>query len=425
MEIDRVSNQFPMDNSMQNKLNILMITHHRRHKIFPRSYAIAHAMVQRGHKVTLITISDRSKWGILDADWDGVRVVETPDLLWGQLRSGWDLWNLINRIIYLCQDKGPYDFVHCFETRPATIYPALLYCRQHKLPLLTDWNDWWGRGGLVDEVRPVWYRFLFGGVETYYEEAFRKRGVGTTVISSALARRAAGLGVQPERILHLPGGAFPDFFQQQQKSNFRKRIGLDLSIPVIGFSSLDSHLDLDIILRALSIVAERYPTVKLMITGRPAKSIFDLAKAHGVEDNLYLTGFLPYEELPHYLGCADLFVLPLADKVYNTGRWPNKICDYMSLGRPTISNPVGDIKTLFEEHEIGLLVRWDPVDFSEKIIYLIENPDVAEKLGDNARRVAVTEYDWNLLVQRLEDFYYVLLNESDNPKASGLSQLII
>jgi glycosyltransferase involved in cell wall biosynthesis len=400
---------------MQNKLNILMITHHRSHKIFARSYAIAHALAQRDHKVTLITISDQSRWGINSTNWDGVRVVETPDLLWGQLRSGWDPWNLINRVIYLCQDKGPYDLVHCFETRPATIYPALLYCQQHRLPLMTDWNDWWGRGGLVDEIRPRWYRFLFGGVETYYEEAFRKQGAGVTVISSALAKRAASLGVPSERILHLSGGASPGFFQQQQKADFRKRIGLSISIPIIGFSSLDTHLDLDIILQALSIVAERYPTVKLMITGKPAKSILDLAKAYGVEANLYLTGFLPYEDLPGYLGCADLFVLPLADKVYNVGRWPNKICDYMSLGRPTISNPVGDIKILFEEHEIGFLARWDPVDFSEKIIYLIENPDVAEKLGDNARYIAVTEYDWKFLIQRLENFYYALLSKSYNP----------
>jgi glycosyltransferase involved in cell wall biosynthesis len=88
----------------------------------------------------------------------------------------------------------------------------------------------------------------------------------------------------------------------------------------------------------------------------------------------------------------------------------------MSLGRPTISNPVGDIKTLFEDHEIGFLARWDPADFSEKIIYLIEHPDVAEKLGDNARNIAVTEYDWKILIQRLEDFYYMLLNKSYNPE---------
>jgi hypothetical protein len=170
---------------------------------------MAKHLVQRGHKVSLIVTADHRKFGTGESTWDGVHIIETPDLLWGQLRSGWDLWNLVNRVIYLSQDKDPYDLVHCFETRLATIYPALLYCRQHKLPLLTDWNDWWGRGGLVDEVRPRWYRFLFGGVETYYEGAFRKQGSGVTLISSALARCAAGLGMPSKHICHLPGGTAP------------------------------------------------------------------------------------------------------------------------------------------------------------------------------------------------------------------------
>jgi glycosyltransferase involved in cell wall biosynthesis len=371
---------------------------------------MAKYLVQRGHKVTLMVIADHRKVGIVESEWDGVDIIETPDLLWGQLRSGWDMWNLINRMIFLSQIKSPYDLVHCFETRPSTIYPALFYCRKHKVPLVTDWNDWWGRGGLIDEVRPRWYRFLFGGIETYYEEAFRKQGVGVTVISSALAKRAENLGVPVEHICHLPGGTFPRLFPRREKLDCRKHVGLPLSIPILGFSSLDSHLDLDVVLQALAIVAKRYPETKLVITGKPSKSVIKLAEAYGVESNIQMTGFLQQDELPWHLGCADLFVLPFADKVYNVGRWPNKICDYMSLGRPTISNPVGDIKTLFESHEIGLLSRWDPVDFSEKIIYLIEHPNVADKLGDNARNIAVTLYDWKLLIRKLEDFYCMLLS---------------
>ena len=396
--------------ALNEKLNILMVTHHRRFKSRPRSHAMAKHLVQRGHKVTLIVIADQRRFGVVNSEWDGVQVIETPDLLWGQLRSGWDPWDLLNRILYLSHNHEHFDLIHCFETRPATIYPALLYSRRHDIPLVTDWNDWWGRGGLIDEVRPAWYRLLFGTVETYYEEAFRTQGAGLTVISSALGRRAEGLGVSPERILHLPSGTFPEIFRPREKMICRERFGLPLSTPVIGFSSLDSHLDLGVVLRALSIVARQYPNVKLIITGKPSNAVVELVRTYSVESNVHLTGYLQDEELPWALSCADLFVLPLADKVYNVGRWPNKICDYMSLGRPTVSNPVGDIKGLFEDHKIGVLASWDPVDFSEKILYLLKNPEIAFRLGDNARDAAVTVYDWKLLVCRLEEFYATLLN---------------
>jgi len=386
-----------------------MISHHRRYKSRARSQAMARYLVQNGHQVSLMVIADFRRVGIVETVWDGVHIIETPDLLWGSLRSGWDPWDLVARILYLRQAQEPYDLVHCFETRPVTIYPALFYCRSHHLPLVTDWNDWWGRGGLIDEVRPPWYRFLFGGMETYYEEAFRKQGAGVTAISSALMKRAASLGVPPEHSLLLPGGASPDFFPIKTKQECRERVGLPLSTPILGFSSLDSHLDLEIVMQALVIVAKRYPAVKLIITGTPAKSILELAKAYGVAGHLYLTGFLSYAELPWVLGCADLFLLPFANKISNVGRWPNKLCDYLSLGRPTIANPVGDLRTLFENHEIGLLARWDSEDFAEKIINLLEHPDLAARLGKNARHLAETVFDWKILICQLEKFYGSLL----------------
>jgi len=276
---------------------------------------------------------------------------------------------------------------------------------------LTDWIDWIGRGGLINVNRPRWYGPFFGGIETYYEEAFRARAAGLTVITPALAQRAIGLGVQPDHICHLPNGTLPDLFLPRSQEECRQKVGLPLGDPVIGFSSSDTHLDLEIIMAALAIVAKKYPTVKLLMTGQVKKTVFDLARTHGVEQYLHLTGFLPYEELPWHLGCADVFVLPFPDTIYNNGRWPNKIGDYMSIGRPTVSNPYGDIKSLFDEYQIGLLADFDPQDFAKKIITILENPSLAFQLGETARWVAETKLSWQILIKRLEEFYFQILDQ--------------
>jgi glycosyltransferase involved in cell wall biosynthesis len=399
-------------------LNVLMITHHRRLKIGGRSYPMAKALVRKGHKVTLMTISNRRRFGTVEYMDHGIRLIETPDLLWGQLRSGWDLWDTLNRFHYLGQDRTPYDLVHCFETRPATIYPALHYLRRKPVPLITDWNDWWGRGGIIDEARPAWYRTLFGPIETYYEEAFRTRGDGLTVISTALLQRGVGLGMDRERICYLPGGVQEGALDVPDKEACREWIaaydtergsvyaGTD---PILGFASADSHWDLDIIMDALALVAEKYPRTRLMITGKAGEEILSLARSRGVEQNIELTGWVDREALPYYLGCADVFLLPFPDAIRNVGRWPNKIGLYMGVGRPTVTNAVGDIKPLFEQHNVGLVAEWDPLDFAQKILYLLENPETATRLGQEARQVAATEYDWSSLITRLETFYETTL----------------
>jgi len=391
-------------------MNILMISHRWQRGAFARSHAMAWQLVQKGHHVTLVLVSEYGRLHFKEYEWEGVHTVDTPDMLWGRMRSGWDPWNALSRIYFLNRDKTPYDLVHCFETRPATIYPALFFVKRKGLPLLTDWNDWYGRKGLIEVNRPKWYRYLFGWVETYYEEAFRAKAAGLTVISKSLAQRALQLGVSPERLCHIPGGAFLDWFVYRSKQDCRRHVGLSEVDIVLGFSSADSHLDMRIVFASLAIVAHKYPNVKLMITGKVKQSVLSLAEDCKVLDRLWCVGYLPFEELPWYLGCADIFLLPMEDRPYNRGRWPNKMCDYMSLGRPTVANPVGDIKDLFDRHQVGYTADWDENDFAEKIMMLIANPEQCEVIGRSARQVVEQEYDWRILAGKLFDFYQLILS---------------
>jgi len=226
---------------------------------------MAKYLVERGHHVTLIVIADRRRLGVVEGEWGGVRIVETPDLLCGKLRSGWDPWNTFNRILYLHRHNRPYDLAYCFETRPATIYPVLDYLHRRPVPWITEWIDWWGRGGIIDEFRPGWYRILFGRVETYYEEAFRARADGLTVISTALAERAVGLGVERERICILPNGTQPEVFSVPETAACRHRVGLDVTGPVIGYCSLDTHLDLALMIEVLAQIVRQYPDVMMLV----------------------------------------------------------------------------------------------------------------------------------------------------------------
>jgi glycosyltransferase involved in cell wall biosynthesis len=402
--------------NMNKPLSIFMITHHRRYRTAGRSQVIAQHLVKRGHHVTLLATADERRFGVRESQWDGIRVIEAPDLLWGKLRSGWDLWSLVNRYLSLNKEEKKYDLIHCFETRPGTIHPAMYYARKHNLPLFSDWNDWFGRGGIIDVLRPKWYRLFFGGMETYYEEAFRPRCVGTTVISRALANRAERLGINRGRICYLSGGVIPGKYVNHSLAECRAHLSLSPNAPLLGFASADSHLDMNQIFASLAIIAKKFPAVKLIVTGKMNSKVIDSAKEYGVAENILPTGFLPIDEFSWWLGAADVLLLPFPDTIYNIGRWPNKVGIYMSLERPIVTNPVGDVKSLVENHQVGLLAEEDPVDYSNKIIHLLKNPELARQLGRNGRKAALTNYNWETLIGRLEEFYSHILDMEKTPQ---------
>ena len=397
-------------------LSILMVTHHRKFKMYNRPFPMSEYLAKRGHDVTLLVTADTNRMSIQTEVINNVTIVEIPDLLWGRLRSGWDLWNGFRKLLYLLQNERKFDIIHVHETRPATILSVLPFARWKKIPLVIDWNDWWGgEGGVIDEIRPWWYRWTFGWVEAFFEEYFRKFADGTTAISNALKDRAIGLGISPESILQLPGGAKSDKYPFVAKEQCRVETGLPKNGPILGFSSLDSHLDMDLVFEALQHIVERKPTCKLIITGSANSRVQQLADRFGVGGSVIWTGFVPSEEFMVYLGCCDLFLMPLADKMYNRGRWPNKITDYITVGRPVLANPIGDMADLVERFDIGILTGWDSVQFANAAINLLDNYDLLSRMGQNARCLAEGEFSWSNLVARLERFYRQVLNDYRGP----------
>src|SRR5437016_4768049 len=192
---------------MRESLKILFVTHQRRSRIHARAFPWAAALAARGHVVDVMCHADRERWRTRYEETSGVRIIHNPDMLVGALRQGWDPICAGRRAFLLFREKRPYHIIHCLDTRPAVVLPSLAYARAQGTAIVSDWIDWWGRGGLITERRPLWYRALFGGFETFFEERFRKKLDGLTTISSALLERGVRLGVPRERCLRVPGGA--------------------------------------------------------------------------------------------------------------------------------------------------------------------------------------------------------------------------
>ena len=338
-------------------MKILLVTHHTWAKSFARPFPIAEHLANAGHDVTLICTSDKNRMRWHEDVIDGVRVLHAPDLLWGRLRSGWDMWATIRKFVWMKRRLGEFDIVHLFETRPSVIIPFRLARGAMRGPVAIDWNDWWsGEGGIIDSLRPGWYRKTFGLIEGWFENYYRDSADGSTAISSALFQRILALDVDPKSVVRLTGGTRPDSFKAKSVVECRKEIGITHDDPIIGFSSLDSHIDLELVLNALAILAKKFPKISLLVTGRPSDVLMHLAQDRGLEERIYQSGFVPFESLTTYLGAANICVLPLPDTTYNRGRWPNKITDYATAGRPTVTNPVGDMGDLVTEHDMGLLI---------------------------------------------------------------------
>ncbi|MCL4460032.1 MAG: glycosyltransferase family 4 protein [Chloroflexi bacterium] len=389
-------------------MRILMLNHNVVWRsTFYRCFNFAKQLVRRGHELTVVTISPIRRMGFKEYFQDGVKIVESPDTLWGIMRTGWDPWDTLMRLLRLRHE--PYDLVHGFDCRPVVIFPSLFTKNKWGIPFVSDWADWWGKGGVIEERPNKLIKIFFGAVETYFEEGFRHKADALTVISTALRERARGLGIPAERILHLPGGSDVETWIPLPKDKVRAEVGLSPDDKVAAFSGF-VHYDLELVLRSFGKVCQTFPKARLILTGQSSPLTGKIGREMDIVDNIMDLGIVPYQEVGKYVSCADVCLLPFANKIANIGRWPNKVGDYMALGQPIVSNPVGDIKTLFESERIGLLAQDNAEDFAAKIVQLLDDPHLAAEMGENARRVALEKYSYEQLARRLENYYHTILD---------------
>lgn len=368
-----------------------------------RAHYFSRILVKRGHQVTLMAMSPHSRLRLRERDADGVHLVETPDLLPGTLRSGWDIWDAFRRVLWL---KGhSFDLVHAFESRPVVLWPALV-TQQRGAKLVMDWCDWLGRGGSVEERPNRIVRTVLRPVETFFEEHFRTRADGTLVINMFLRDRAVALGVRPESVEVIRNGS-DTRIQPLDRLTARRAVGLPPDEPLVGYVGNIYTRDAELMALAFNRVQRAIPRARLVLVGYFNRSIEPL-----LDDPMAVirTGGISLNQVHQYLAACDLCWLPLCASNANRGRWPGKLNDYMAVGRPVVSTGTGELADLIPRYQLGVVARDDADDFGAQTVALLADADRCERIGKTARQAAEEVFSWEQRVDELQVFYQRVLN---------------
>lgn len=392
-------------------MKLLFLNHNVRGRgTYVRAYHLARELVRRGHEVTLVTTSERDRMRIREEDSEGVRVVEVPDLWWGPARTGWDPYNTLRRIRHL--RSSTFDLVHAFDSRPAVVLPALRVAADTGAPLVMDWADWWGRGGTIQERSGWAVRTFFGPIETWFEESFRTRAQGATVISSALRERCIELGVPAERVLHLPDGSRPWNGPAVDRAAARVALGLN-DAPVLVHVGVAHPGDAALLFEAFRRARTEEPAMKLVMAGAYRGAVpADLAASRAVR----VTGYLEADDLRQWLAAADACVAALRDTIANRGRWPSKINEYLAAGRMTVMTNVSDLAGRVRAAGAGRVATPEPGALARAMVDAVRDRE-DRTLAEQRARTLAASLAWDRLAGVLDDFYASVLGARAVPLA--------
>lgn len=236
---------------------------------------------------------------------------------------------------------------------------------------------------------------------------------GTTrllVVSNALCSYVLRYGATPARVTVLPNGVdITRFTPFRVSTNLRQSLGIEPDAFVIGFSgSLKPWHGVDLLLHAFAHLQARNSKLRLLIVGNGPQrdALVSRASKLGIAESVIFTGSVPHHQMASMLATMDVGVAPYLD-VPNFYFSPLKLYEYMATGLPIVASNAGEISTVVQHGETGLLYSpGNQNELIEQLTRVISDRALAARLGSQAR-CSVEQHSWDRNAQTVIDLVRV------------------
>jgi glycosyltransferase involved in cell wall biosynthesis len=225
-------------------------------------------------------------------------------------------------------------------------------------------------------------------------------------ISDVVRDQLLEAGVPASRVVVSPNGVDATVFRPDvDGAAVRHRLGVDGRV-VIGFIGTFGHWHgVEHLAAAIPAVAAARPDVHFLLIGDgPLRAGVEAGlRSSALNGRVTFTGLVPYHEAPAHLAACDILVSPHGPS--RTQRFigsPTKLFEYMAMGRGIVASDLDQIGQVLEHGRTALLVPpADPAALARAIVSLIESPERARRLGEEARKVVLERYTWEHNVRRM------------------------
>lgn len=285
--------------------------------------------------------------------------------------------------IYRLCKKEKFDIVHTHSTKPGVIgriaatlagIPLVIHTVHglafHKFVRFPLWHFYW-----ACEMFASLFCHKIVLVNTYYKKYFTLFGRKVITIYNGI-----DFSVLPPVHIH-------------HSSEY------ELGILFVG--RLDLPKSPLTLLHAAQIIIKKYPKVHFTLVGDGEK--YDECKTYIDTENLwgYITLAGWQSNVTSYYQTHDVFVLP---SIYESFGLVFLEAGFYKL--PSVATNVEGIPEVVVNNQTGLLCNpCEPQALAEKILYLIEHPDVRQQLGENAHQWVTNHFSKQSMVESYKNVY--------------------
>jgi glycosyltransferase involved in cell wall biosynthesis len=146
-------------------------------------------------------------------------------------------------------------------------------------------------------------------------------------------------------------------------------------------------------------------TIKVMQPGLLQK-IESIINTNGLKDRVIFKGQLSKKKLNDLRNSCTLAIINKPSNWQNDYNFPTKLGELMLAGIPVIASSTGEMGKYLKDNETAFIVPANDIDaIAEKIILIVNNPDIANKVGQNGKNYALKKFNFLSYSNELAAFF--------------------
>ncbi|MFL5594893.1 MAG: glycosyltransferase family 4 protein [Gemmatimonadaceae bacterium] len=309
---------------------------------------------------------------------------------------------------WLTSRRSPnYDVLHCGNIRPVG-YGVRWANRRLGLPYLVYVNG----GDLLRERRKA----ARSSVKRLSARSILGNASGIVATSKWVANLATDVMVdvgveKPPRVAALDLGTDPVHFNPSRDSGaLRRRWGVGDAPLMLTVARLVPHKGQDMGIRALSMLARDFPTLRYVMVGEGHDELRlrGIARELGVLDRVGFVGPMRDDELPEAYATSTIYLgASRVDKEINVEGFGISFLEAGASGIPSVAGDSGGVRSAVRDGETGIVVPPADADaVADAIRSLLLNPERRKEMGRAARHAVETHYNWDRVARDTRAFTY-------------------
>nr|BAL55161.1 glycosyl transferase family 1 [uncultured Acetothermia bacterium]BAL60200.1 glycosyl transferase family 1 [Candidatus Acetothermum autotrophicum] len=350
-------------------------------------YKEAKTLAQAGYDVTLIARHGKNEVV------DGIKIVALPKPKNRFIRIFGITWQAL---LLALREKAVIYHLHDPELLPVGVLLKVLTRNK----VIYDVHEDVPQDILTKHWIPTFLRPSFAMIFNILEKLLARAMDAVVVVTEEIAKKFARFN---PIIVH----NYPDLKMLPNSPPSPRKEAEKIIIYIGDISKLRGAYEM---VRALEHLAH-INGLRLDLIGRftPPELEIELQALAGYQRVRYL-GWLSWVEAWQHVQSAAIGLVLFHPAPNHNRALPNKLFEYMAAGLPVIASNFPFWKEIVEDNGCGLTVDpLNPKEIAQAIEYLLDHPEVRQKMGENGRRAVLEKYNWENEAKKLLTLYRTLL----------------